>query len=127
MTITTRPARWENLEQITEVFWLCWTQTYASRLPDALQSTMDHERARAMWAAGLRDPGSWTLVADAVAFYRRAGWRSSGDRRVEAAFGEPEIALVRVLDRQRSTDRGAAPCSEHVSAEPCWPDSSRQR
>lgn len=200
MTATIRHARQEDLDGITEVFWLCWTQTYARRLPQSLQAAMDRERARAMWSASLGDPGNWVLVATAVGerngpgpqdrvqavaacsldpdgsgylaslyvapsaqgaglgrtllaeaeqtlqaagadvarlwvfesnaaalrLYRRAGWRTSGERRVEAAFGVPEIGLVKDLARRHS-DLGGSACTEHDPAEACSPDSSRQR
>lgn len=162
-----RPAERGDLLAVVDVFWRCWTQTYAERLPAGLQGAMDLDRAAALWATALADadgtvlvaeserPGSdggvlgvvrfvrapdgqglvaslyvapeaqgggvgrelltaaevalaadgassarlWVFAAndDAREFYRRRGWRPSGQRRVDDAFGEPELGMTKAL------------------------------
>lgn len=58
-----RPAESRDLRQIVDVFWRCWTHTYAD-LP-ALQAAMDVDRATGLWTANLADPDSTVLVAEA--------------------------------------------------------------
>ena len=49
--------------------------------------------------AGMVTAGLWVFRdnAPSLAFYRRQGWTPTGDTRVQAEFGEPEIGLSRVL------------------------------
>lgn len=55
--------------------------------------------ADALAAAGATTAHLWVFASNApsIAFYRRQGWLPDGDARVQEAFGEPEIRLVRVL------------------------------
>ena len=48
-------------------------------------------------AQGLREASLWVFAANAAAraFYARLGWHPDGGTRVEAAYGEPELRLVR--------------------------------
>lgn len=58
-----RPADSGDLAQIVDVFWQCWSQTYAEQLSTALQQAMDPARAAELWARALADPVSTVLVA----------------------------------------------------------------
>jgi GNAT superfamily N-acetyltransferase len=53
----------------------------------------------ALAAAGMVTAELWVFRdnSPSLAFYQRQGWTPSGDTRVQAEFGEPELRLVRVL------------------------------
>lgn len=55
--------------------------------------------ADALAAAGATTAHLWVFEhnAPSIAFYRRQGWVPDGDARVQEAFDEPEIRLVRTL------------------------------
>ena len=55
--------------------------------------------ADALAAAGATTAHLWVFESNApsIAFYRRQGWLPDGGARVQEAFGEPEIRLVRAL------------------------------
>ncbi len=173
-----RIRRAENLDllQVVDVFWQCWTHTYASST--ALQAAMDADQAAALWATKLADPGSTVLVAEsdrsgadggvlgmvryvqegggqgyvaslyvapdahgrgvgralltaaelaladggaeharlwvfavntgAQEFYRRGGWRFSGESRTQDSFGERELGMTKALPAGGRPDTGGS-------------------
>lgn len=58
-----RSAESGDLAQIVDLFWQCWSQTYAEQLSSALQQAMDPARAAELWTRALADPDSTVLVA----------------------------------------------------------------
>ena len=59
-----RPAESVDLLQVVDVFWQCWTHTYAGSA--RLQGAMDPDRAAALWATALADEASTSLVAESA-------------------------------------------------------------
>jgi ribosomal protein S18 acetylase RimI-like enzyme len=57
---------------------------------------------------GLASARLWVFKANApsLGFYERHGWRADGGERVEAAYGEPELQLVRALPARVPTANG---------------------
>jgi GNAT superfamily N-acetyltransferase len=60
---TLRPAGAADHDGIVEVFWACWTISYAAVLPRELVSRLDRASAEALWARALADPDTSTVVA----------------------------------------------------------------
>ena len=91
-----------DLAQIVEVFWQCWSQTYAEQLSSGLQQAMDPARAEELWRAGLADPVSTVLVA-------ASGTEVQGVVRFRlSAGGEGYIASLYVRPRAHGGGVGRA-------------------
>jgi GNAT superfamily N-acetyltransferase len=48
---------------IVDVFWACWTKSYAAALPAELVSRLDRPGAEELWERALTDPETSTVVA----------------------------------------------------------------
>lgn len=59
--VSLRPAVAADLAAIVEVFWACWSQTYATVLP-RLAERFDRPAANALWERVLADPESGTTL-----------------------------------------------------------------
>lgn len=73
-----------------------------------VSEAIERFRAEGLWEASL-----WVFEANAAAraFYERLGWHADGTSRVEPAYGEPEIRLIRPVvaaDRPPRRRRHAA-------------------
>ncbi|WP_424529600.1 anhydro-N-acetylmuramic acid kinase [Sphaerisporangium viridialbum] len=62
MPATLRLATRDDLDGIVEVFLSCWHESYARVLPARLVASMTPDRARALWARVLEEPGPAEVV-----------------------------------------------------------------
>jgi GNAT superfamily N-acetyltransferase len=60
---TLRQAGARDFRAIVDVFWACWTISYAAALPAELVSRLDRYAAEALWVRALSDPVTSTVVA----------------------------------------------------------------